>query len=103
LFVAPWPDDQPDDIISTDLPLDDDVARLAYMDDIERFRRDYLQDYLRERALSDGELDTLISTRDSARKNRNWAEADRIRDELAAMGIVLKDNKDGTTTWEPKQ
>jgi cysteinyl-tRNA synthetase len=27
-------------------------------------------------------------------------ESDRIRDELAAMGIVLKDNKDGTTTWE---
>ena len=31
---------------------------------------------------------------------KNWAESDRIRDELAAMGIALKDNKDGTTTWE---
>jgi cysteinyl-tRNA synthetase len=103
LFNAPRPDDQPDDFISADLLLDDDVARLAYMDHIERRRKDYLQDYLRERALNDGELDTLISTRDSARKNKNWAEADRIRDELDAMGIALKDNKDGTTSWEPKQ
>jgi cysteinyl-tRNA synthetase len=31
---------------------------------------------------------------------KNWAESDRIRDELAAMGIAVKDNKDGTTTWE---
>jgi cysteinyl-tRNA synthetase len=30
-------------------------------------------------------------------------ESDRIRDELAAMGIALKDNKDGTTTWDVKR
>ena len=41
-------------------------------------------------------------TRLDARKAKNWAEADRIRDELAAMGVVLKDNKDGTT-WEVKR
>jgi cysteinyl-tRNA synthetase len=41
----------------------------------------------------------LISERDRARKAKNFAEADRIRDELAAMGVVLKDSKDGTT-WE---
>ena len=29
---------------------------------------------------------------------KNWAESDRIRDELDAMGIALKDNKDGTTS-----
>ena len=34
---------------------------------------------------------------------QNWAESDRIRDELAAMGVALKDNKDGTTTWEVKR
>ena len=32
-------------------------------------------------------------------RRRNFAEADRIRDELAALGVVLKDCKDGTT-WE---
>ncbi len=41
----------------------------------------------------------------AARKAKNWAEADRIRDELAAMGIALKDSKDPATgeivtTWE---
>ena len=34
-----------------------------------------------------------------ARSAKNFAESDRIRDELAALGVVLKDSKDGTT-WE---
>ncbi len=41
----------------------------------------------------------LVAARDAARKARNFAESDRIRDELAKMGVVLKDTKDGTT-WE---
>jgi cysteinyl-tRNA synthetase len=41
----------------------------------------------------------LVDARWAARKAKNFAEADRIRDELAAMGVVLKDSKDGTT-WE---
>ncbi len=48
---------------------------------------------------SDEEIQKRISARDHARKEKNFAEADRIRDELAVMGIVLKDSKDGTT-WE---
>jgi cysteinyl-tRNA synthetase len=42
---------------------------------------------------------SLISARDSARKSRDFAEADRIRDELAEMGIAIKDGPEGTT-WE---
>jgi len=49
------------------------------------------------------EVDELIKARNAARAAKNWAESDRIRDELAAQGIVLKDNKDGTTTWEVKR
>ncbi len=41
----------------------------------------------------------LIEARTAARKAKNFKESDRIRDELAAMGVVLKDSKDGTT-WE---
>ena len=41
----------------------------------------------------------LVEQRTAARKARNFAESDRIRDQLAAMGVVLKDSKDGTT-WE---
>jgi cysteinyl-tRNA synthetase len=44
-------------------------------------------------------VESLISARNAARKAKNFAESDRIRDELAAMGVVLKDSKDGTT-WE---
>ncbi|MGJ0508594.1 MAG: cysteine--tRNA ligase [Methylocystis sp.] len=48
-------------------------------------------------------VDSLISARLAARAAKNWAESDRIRDELAAMGVALKDNKDGTTSWEMKR
>ncbi len=41
----------------------------------------------------------LIEARNAARATKNFKESDRIRDELAAMGVVLKDSKDGTT-WE---
>jgi len=44
-------------------------------------------------------VQTLIAARSSAKQEKNFKEADRIRDELAAMGVVLKDSKDGTT-WE---
>ncbi|WP_161914258.1 cysteine--tRNA ligase [Methylosinus sp. C49] len=48
-------------------------------------------------------IDSAIEARNAARAAKNWAESDRIRDELAAMGVALKDNKDGTTTWEVKR
>jgi cysteinyl-tRNA synthetase len=41
----------------------------------------------------------LVEKRTAARHAKNFKESDRIRDELAAMGVVLKDSKDGTT-WE---
>ena len=50
-----------------------------------------------------GVVDARIAARLEARKARNWAESDRIRDELAQMGIAIKDNKDGTTSWEVKR
>jgi cysteinyl-tRNA synthetase len=53
----------------------------------------------RERGLSPEKIDILVEARTAARQAKNFKESDRIRDELAAMGIVLKDSKDGTT-WE---
>ncbi len=50
-------------------------------------------------AIAPAEVETMISARNAARAAKNWAESDRIRDELAAMGIKLTDSKDGTT-WE---
>jgi cysteinyl-tRNA synthetase len=53
-------------------------------------------------------VDSLIAARLDARRLKNWAESDRIRDDLAAMGVQLKDGKDPTTgepltTWEVKR
>jgi cysteinyl-tRNA synthetase len=49
------------------------------------------------------EIIRLIEDRLVARHTKNWKESDRIRDELDAMGIAIKDNKDGTTSWEVKR
>ena len=43
----------------------------------------------------DDEIESLIAQRTEARKNRNWAEADRIRDLLKEMGIILEDTAQG--------
>ena len=45
------------------------------------------------------QIDALISNRTAARARKDFGESDRIRDELAAMGVVIKDSKEGTT-WE---
>ena len=44
------------------------------------------------------EVEALIAARLQARTEKNWAESDRIRDQLTAMGVVLEDSK-GATTW----
>jgi cysteinyl-tRNA synthetase len=48
---------------------------------------------------TDAEIDALIEQRAAARRAKNWAESDRIRDELAAAGILLEDKPDGGTAW----
>jgi cysteinyl-tRNA synthetase len=50
-----------------------------------------------EEGLSADAIETLIQQRLDARKNKNWAEADRIRNELKEQGVVLEDGPGGTT------
>ena len=45
-------------------------------------------------------VEALIEARKAARADKNWGEADRIRDELTGMGVELKDGPEGTT-WKP--
>jgi cysteinyl-tRNA synthetase len=51
------------------------------------------------REIDASKVKNLIDARMAARAAKDFKESDRIRDELAAMGVVLKDSKDGTT-WE---
>jgi cysteinyl-tRNA synthetase len=50
-------------------------------------------------ALDESTIAALIEQRAAAKKARNFAEADRIRSDLLAQGVVLKDSPTGTT-WE---
>jgi cysteinyl-tRNA synthetase len=61
------------------------------------------EDFLRKSkdpsGLTDAQIDQLIAARSAARAAKNFKESDRIRDELAAAGVVLEDKPDKTTTW----
>jgi cysteinyl-tRNA synthetase len=52
-----------------------------------------------EAAAADAEVEALLEARRQAKAAKDWAEADRIRDRIKAMGIVLEDRKDGSTAW----
>ncbi|THD42342.1 MAG: cysteine--tRNA ligase [Bradyrhizobium sp.] len=54
---------------------------------------------LAAQAIDRDAVERLIAARTSARAAKNWAESDRLRDALVAMGVALKDSKDGTS-WE---
>jgi cysteinyl-tRNA synthetase len=50
-------------------------------------------------ATLDAEVEALIEARRAAKAAKNWPEADRVRDRLKELGIVLEDRKDGSTGW----
>jgi cysteinyl-tRNA synthetase len=53
-------------------------------------------------AVDEAEIHRAIEARKAARAAKNFAESDRIRDEMLAKGIVLKDGPQGTS-WEVKR
>jgi cysteinyl-tRNA synthetase len=87
------------------------AAGLRYLGiDIDSFESDWVQNQAQQ-SVSDefrAQVEQLKDARLAARKAKNWVESDRIRDELAAMGIQLKDSKNPETgeietTWEVKR
>jgi cysteinyl-tRNA synthetase len=53
-------------------------------------------------ALSNEEVQRLVDARAAARVTKNWAESDRLRDELAAAGIIVEDKPGARATWRRK-
>ena len=92
-----------------------DLAGLKAGLDLLGFDRDRYEAGVRlavKRALdtvgvSEADIEARIAARTAARAAKNWAESDRLRDELAALGVAIKDGKDAAgqpvTTWELKR
>jgi len=57
----------------------------------------------RESPVPQAMIEDYIGRRKQARAAKDWLLSDQIRDELGVMGVALKDNKDGTTSWEVKR
>jgi cysteinyl-tRNA synthetase len=55
----------------------------------------------RKQTIARGEIESLIAARERARMDKNWQEADRIRDELSTKGVVIEDTPGGTV-WKVK-
>ena len=70
-------------------------AALAFLDETDAI----FAAWPHEEANLDAEVEALIEARRAAKAAKQWAEADRVRDQLKALGIVLEDRKDGTTGW----
>ncbi len=72
------------------------VLGLFHEDPLPWFQKIGAPDRAGDTALSDERIDEMVAQRETARKEKNWAEADRIRDELGSLGIVLEDTPHGT-------
>jgi cysteinyl-tRNA synthetase len=68
-------------------------------DDPQRFFGRKKARWLRQQGFTDDEVQKAIAARDQARVEKNWQEADRIRNELLAKGIVVEDTRGGTS-WK---
>ena len=80
--------------ILTDSPVKGNVAYASEKFDELTNVLGLLYNRKKETSLDD-EVEALIAARAEARKNKNWAEADRIRDQIKAMGIILEDTPQG--------
>lgn len=75
-------------------------AALAWAE-VEGRMGDVAPELMTNFALSDAEIDALVAERTQAKKTRNFARADAIRNELLAKGILIEDSKDGVR-WRRK-
>jgi len=79
---------------------DNAAAARAFLGRFDRIF-DVLRPTTQQGSLSDADIEAKIADRAQAKKARNFAEADRVRDELLAQGVILEDTKDGVR-WKRK-
>jgi cysteinyl-tRNA synthetase len=75
------------------------AASLRLLGLLRQTREQWSESKKRARNIDVSMIEALIAARSAARVAKNYQESDRLRDELAKMGVVLHDTKDGTT-WE---
>jgi cysteinyl-tRNA synthetase len=59
----------------------------------------YLKRSVGDKLMSDSDVEALLAARQAARASKNFAESDRIREQLTAAGILLEDKAGGATQW----
>jgi cysteinyl-tRNA synthetase len=64
---------------------------------LERSPEDFLKGRAQAGGLDDAQIEALIAQRVAAKKARDFATADRVRDELKQQGVILEDSAAGTT------
>jgi cysteinyl-tRNA synthetase len=76
------------------------------LDTMRTAMKTYVEDILGLKSETEGEqdklkgvMDVLITLRKEARARKDWATSDKIRNQLGAIGITLKDEKDGNISW----
>jgi len=69
---------------------------VAFLDETDRLFAAWPRE---QRENLDEEIEALIAARSAAKAARNWKEADRLRNQLKEMEILLEDRKDGTVRW----
>ncbi|MDD3594133.1 MAG: cysteine--tRNA ligase [Candidatus Gastranaerophilales bacterium] len=76
------------------------ISTLVYLSDVLGFNLTEVKSI--DNDLTEKLMNLIIGIRKLAREEKNWIISDKIRDELNAIGITLKDNKDGATVFEIK-
>ena len=81
------------------------IAEIKYPESLfpaDSYKKEQWNEFKKKRvSITDSEIENMVSLRDIARENKNFKEADRIRDELLDKGVLIED-KDGKTLWKFK-
>ena len=93
-------------VLKTDLSEGEKAALVADFDRVlglklDEPRKDYQKKADSASSDDSEQINSLVAQRTEARKAKNWAESDRIRDLLKGMGVEIKDGPQGTT-WTKK-